>query len=115
MTKPTEAQLTFVRQMRDALDPFFKIRTAMPARCVQAFLFVAEKQGMSVADYARLAGMSQTTMGRNLLDLGQYDRWGKEGAGLVEGFDDVLDRRQRNYRLTLKGEALLNLITRRAK
>ena len=115
MSKLTEAQKTFVRQMVDALEPFFRIRTAMPARCIQAFLYVAQHEGASVVEYAKRAGMSPTTMGRNLLDLGERDRKGDEGAGLVEGFDNILNRREKSYRLTPKGRALLATITGRVK
>ena len=115
MNKLTEPQKAFVRQMVDALEPFFRIRTAMPARCIQAFLYVCQDEDKSVVEYAKRAGMSPTTMGRNLLDLGDRDRKGEEGAGLVEGFDNLLNRREKSYRLTPKGRALLATITRRAK
>jgi DNA-binding MarR family transcriptional regulator len=107
----TDAQLRFIRLMLRALEPFFSIRTAMPARCVQAFLLVAEKEGLSVDDYARKADMSPTTMSRNLLDLGERDRKGDEGAGLVQGEDNIFDRRQKVYSLTPKGRALLAALT----
>jgi DNA-binding MarR family transcriptional regulator len=84
----------------------------MPARQIQTFLLVAEKEGLSVADYAKKAGMSPTTMSRNLLDMGERDRNGEEGAGLVEGRDNILNRRERVYHLTPKGRALLASITR---
>jgi DNA-binding MarR family transcriptional regulator len=59
--------------------------------------------------------MSPTTMSRNLLDLGERDRKGDEGAGLIDGFEDLLDRRQKSYRLTPKGQALLASIIGRVK
>jgi DNA-binding MarR family transcriptional regulator len=111
----TEAELAFIRQMLDALDPFFKIRTAMPARCIQAFLLVAEKEGLSVIEYAKRGSLNPTTMSRDLLDLGDRDRKGDEGAGLVRGYDNLMDRRQKAYELTSKGRALLAAITRRVK
>jgi len=108
-------QVWFIHKMLDALDPFFKIRTAMPARCIEAFLLVALREGQSCIAYAKDADMSPTTMSRNLLDLGERDRKGDEGAGLIEGFEDILDRRQKSYRLTHKGRALLAAITGRVK
>ena len=111
----THEQEAFVRKMLDALNPFFRIRTAMPARCIEAFLRVALHEGQSCMAYAKSADMSPTTMSRNLLDLGEHDRKGDEGAGLVEGFDNILDRREKSYRLTPKGRALLATITGRVK
>jgi DNA-binding MarR family transcriptional regulator len=108
----TDAQEQVIRSTLSALEPFFGIRATMPARQIQTFLLVAEKEGLSVADYAKKAGMSPTTMSRNLLDMGERDRNGEEGAGLVEGRDNILNRRERVYHLTPKGRALLASITR---
>jgi len=113
--KRSEAQVSFIRTMLATLDPFFRIRTAIPARCVQAFFLVAEKEGLSVAEYAKRAGMSPTTMSRNLLDLGERDRKFEEGAGLVEGRDNVLNLREKIYTLSPKGRALLTTIMGRVK
>jgi DNA-binding MarR family transcriptional regulator len=110
--KLTEAQATVIHSILVVLDPFFRIRATIPARQIQAFLLVAEKEGLSVADYAKKADISPTTMSRNLLDLGERDRNFEEGAGLVEGRDNILNRRERVYHLTPKGRALLASITR---
>jgi DNA-binding MarR family transcriptional regulator len=111
----SEGQIVVIRSMLTGLDPFFRIRATMPARQIQAFLLVAEKEGMSVADYAKKASISPTTMSRNLLDMGERDRRNEDGAGLVEGRDNILNRRERVYHLTPKGRALLASITQRTK
>lgn len=111
----SEAQLGVIRSMLSWLDPFFRIRATMPARQVQAFLLVAEKEGMSVGDYAKKAGISPTTMSRNLLDMGERDRRNEEGAGLVDGRKNLMNRRELEYHLTPKGRALLASITQRTK
>jgi DNA-binding MarR family transcriptional regulator len=111
----TDAQIAVIRSTLAALDPFFSIRATMPARQIQTFLLVAEKEGLSVADYAKKADMSPTTMSRNLLDMGERDRHNEEGAGLVEGRKNILNRREMVYHLTPKGRALLASITQRTK
>ena len=108
----SDAQLAVIRQALAILDPFFKLRATMPARCIQAFFMVAEKEGLSVAEYAKRAGLSPTSMSRNLLDMGERDRNFEEGAGLVEGRENVLNRREKIYHLTPKGRALLASITK---
>ena len=105
-------QLASIRQTLALLDPFFTIRGTMPARCIQAFLLVAEKEGLSVGEYAKRAGISGTTMSRNLLDMGERDRNYEEGAGLIEGRENILNRREKLYSLTPKGRALLASITK---
>jgi DNA-binding MarR family transcriptional regulator len=99
--------------MLATLEPFFTIRTTMPARAIQTFLMVAEKEELSVGEYAKRAGISLTTMSRNLLDLADRDRNFDEGAGLIEGHENPLNRREKLYRLTPKGRALLARIGQR--
>ena len=108
----TEAQLAVVHSMLAGLDPFFRLRPTIPARCVQAFFLVAEKEELPVSEYAKRGGLSATTMSRNLIDMGERDRNHNEGAGLVESFTNIMNRRETLYRLTPKGRALLAAITR---
>lgn len=111
----TDEQLAIIRQLLASLDPFFRIRVTMPARSVQAFLVIAEKEGLNVTEYAKRADIPVTTMSRNLIDMGERDRNYEEGPGLVVGEDNPMNRREKNYRLTPKGRALLNSITKAAK
>lgn len=111
----SEAQLAIIDQMLKSLDPFFKLRTTMPARCVQAYLLVARKEGQSVSELAKIADLPVTTMSRNLLDMGDRNRYFEEGAGLVASEDNPFNRREKLYSLTPKGRALLASITRGAK
>jgi DNA-binding MarR family transcriptional regulator len=106
-----EAQLGVIQLALRLLDPFFGFKATMPARCIQAFLLVAEKEGLSVGEYAKRAGISPTTMSRNLLDISERDRNYEEGPALVEGKENVLNRREKLYSLTPKGRALLASIT----
>ena len=111
----TDGEAAAIKQILALLDPLFSIRTTMPARAIQAFLLVAQKEGLSVGEYAKRAGLSPTTMSRNLLDMGERDRNYEEGAGLVEGKENVLNRREKLYSLTPKGRALLASIITKAK
>lgn len=111
----TEPQLAVIRAGLKLLDPFFSIRHTMPARCIQAYLLVAEKEGLSVVEYAKRGAVSPTTMSRNLLDISDRDRNNDEGAGLVVGRENVLNRREKQYGLTSKGRALLASITKGEK
>ena len=108
----TEAEAATIKQMLALFNPLFAIRGTMPARCIQAYLLVAQKEGLTVGEYAKRAGLSSTSMSRNLLDMGERDRNYEEGAGLVEGKENVLNRREKLYSLTPKGRALLASITK---
>ena len=114
MANRTEAQSALIGQMLTALDPFFRIRGTMPARHVQAYLLVAQKEGQSVTELAKRADMPVTTMSRNLLDMGERNRYFEEGDGLLVGEDNPLNRRERLYSLSHKGRALLASIMKGA-
>jgi|HubBroStandDraft_5_1064220.scaffolds.fasta_scaffold64269_3 DNA-binding MarR family transcriptional regulator len=97
----------FSRRLLVALEP---VRD-LPVNKLMTLLTVAQKQGLTVDDYAKRAGISPTTMSRHLLDLGQVDRNQDAGLGLVEGRVNVTNQRERVYELTAKGRALLTKVT----
>lgn len=111
----SEGQLLLLRSLLGALDPFFRIRATFPARSIQAFLLVSEKEGLSVSEYAKRADMPITTMSRNLIDMSDRDSNYDEGLGLVEGNENPTNRREKIYNLTAKGRALLAHITKGVK
>jgi hypothetical protein len=63
-------------------------------------MLVATDEGQNVTTYAKRAGTSQSLMTRHLMDLGTVNRHHEEGFGLVEAFDDLIDRRNRLIRLS---------------
>jgi DNA-binding MarR family transcriptional regulator/DNA-binding XRE family transcriptional regulator len=106
-----ELQSAPIQSMLATLDPFFRIRGTMPARAIQAFLLVAGQEELPVGEYVKRAGVPITTMSRNLIDLSERDRNYEEGAGLVEGRDNPMNRREKLYRLTPRGRELLASVT----
>lgn len=121
MTRPlnspqrTEAQLAVIDQLRRSLSPFFRIRVTVTARSIHVFLLVAEKEGLSVSEYAKRADMPITTMSRTLLDMSERDSRFAEGDGLIESRDNPENRREKIYNLTVKGRALLGAIMKAIK
>lgn len=78
---------------------------------IKTFLLVSQNEGLAGIEYARLAAIPQTTISRQLLDLGERNRKKEEGLGLVEARRDVQDYRRWLYRLTPRGRKLIKLIS----
>jgi DNA-binding MarR family transcriptional regulator len=96
----------FGRKLLVALEPVRE----MPVNKLMSLFTVATKEGLTVDDYAKRAGISPTTMSRHLLDLGEIDRTKQPGLGLVEGRTNVTNQRERVYALTPKGRALVTKV-----
>ena len=90
---------------------FRGVRETMPLQYVTTFLLVAYEENLNVTEYAKRAGISQSLMTRHLADLGSVNRYHEEGMGLVEGYEDMMDRRNRLVRLTPKGKTVLYRFT----
>ncbi len=100
----TDAQRGMLKSLYNALRPFRSVRETMPLQYVTAFLLVAQDEHQNVTEYAKRAGTSQSLMTRHLADIGEVNRYHEEGMGLVEAYDDLMDRRNRLVRLSAKGK-----------
>jgi DNA-binding MarR family transcriptional regulator len=100
----TPEQRRVLTAQLNALKPFRKYRETMPLQYVTAFLLVATEENLNVTEYAKRAGISQSLMTRHLADLGEVNRYHETGFGLVEAYDDLMDRRNRLIRLSIKGK-----------
>jgi DNA-binding MarR family transcriptional regulator len=96
----------FGRKLLVALEPVRE----MPVNKLMSLFTVAMKEGLTVDDYSKRAGISATTMSRHLLDLGEVDRNKHAGLGLVEGRTNVTNQREKVYALTHKGRALVTKV-----
>lgn len=97
-------QTAVLKRTDEALKPFRSLRETMPLQYVTAFLLVATDPDQNVTAYATRAGTSQSLMTRHLADLGHVNRYHEEGFGLVEAYEDIMDRRNKLIRLTPKGK-----------
>src|SRR5260370_24418543 len=73
-----------ISNLEAALKQFFKLRATMPLQYITAFLLVALKEGQTVTELARGAGITPSLMTRHLSDLGRNNRYHKDGYDLVE-------------------------------
>jgi hypothetical protein len=75
-------------------------------------MLVALDEGRGVIEYAERAGVAQSVMTRNLLDMGSHNRKREKGLGLVMQRMDPLDMRKHQTFLTSEGRALAHKIIR---
>lgn len=76
------------------------------ADAVQMFLRAGQSTVLPMADFEKLGG-SQAAVSRNIAMLGIGKKYGEQGAGLVEAFEDPEYRRRKLVRLTPRGRKVL--------
>lgn len=107
-----DSDLRALKDFMAVLDAFRAIRPTMPLQYVHTFFLVAIDEGLSVQEYAQRAGLSQSVMSRHLLDIGDRNRYMKEGFGLVTYRPNPLELCKHEVFLTDKGRALVHKIVR---
>jgi DNA-binding MarR family transcriptional regulator len=112
VSKLTPEEVTCLGNAMQFLDAFKAIRPTMPLQHAYTFMLVALQEGLGVEDYAERAGVAQSVMTRNLLDIGSHNRRREPGYGLVSQRLDPLDMRRRQTFLTPAGRALVHKICR---
>ncbi len=83
-----------------AIDPRMQLQTVM------CFLMVANFGPCHMSNIQETANLSQASVSRNCSALGLYQRGGQKGFGLVETWEDPMNRKSKLVKLTPKGEAL---------
>ena len=97
--------LNGLSKLRLALKEFFEVlEQTAPASSIRVLLMVADHEGQSMSAYARMAGMTTSSMSRALLDLGPRDRNMNRGYGLVRRQIDPKNKQKSQYFLSDKGK-----------
>lgn len=89
-----------------------QLNPEMPLQQLLCLLIIAErKEGMSLTEVARKAGIGLATASRYVGSLGKINRHREEGMNFVEAYENPMERRQKVIRLTTKGRiALKNML-----
>lgn len=72
-----------LRRLAVALKPFAQLSDRVPLSIVTTFLGVALSEGKSTGEYARAHGHSHSQATKLFADLGEVNRWQKEGHRLI--------------------------------
>jgi DNA-binding MarR family transcriptional regulator len=100
-------QAATLKRAYASLKPFRALRKTMPLQYVTVLLLIASDEHHNFKTYATRIGTSESLMSRHIADLGSVNRNHTEGFGLVETYDDLMDRRNKLVRLTPKGQRIV--------
>ncbi len=92
-------QQTF-REMNEAIAP----------QQIEILFEIASQPGLTQQELANRTGMALSSISRNLMALGEWNRSGKPGLSLIETADDPEERRRHIAFLSPKGRSLVHRI-----
>ena len=73
---------------------------------MNTFLYVCIHDGTPMKDIADALGVAQSTMSRNIANLGEISRHHTPGLRFVRAVEDPNERRRKVVRLTARGRQL---------
>lgn len=79
----------------------------MPAQTIEAFFAIAATPDILMVDLQKALNIASSSNSRNVALLSVLKGKGAKGLGLVEAYEDQMDRRLKRVRLTTRGTNLL--------
>ena len=106
--KLSEGDLTVVEALMEALHRLKDQKDTLTVPGALLYLSVALNEGKNQRELAELVGSKQTTVARQLLDIGKnHTKRGSSGLELVDWKFSPTSMREKQYFLTNKGRSLL--------
>jgi len=96
-------------KLSEALSLIHSIRAYadMPMSQAYSLLLIAQYEGLSLTELANRADIGMATASRYVSMFGKTIRPGEQGMGLVESYDDPMERRKKIIKLTPKGKTVV--------
>lgn len=88
------------------IEKFRELFPDFPMQTISTFLIIAMKPGISQHELLKFLDISQSGASRNLMALGEVNRHGKPGLGLIVQQRNPFDARLSHFRLSPLGRAL---------
>ena len=105
---------TMSNNLLKIIEEMRKFDPQLEAQAISVFFYVADKGGKDgVAQQAisEALDIAQSSVSRNCYKLATINRHRKVGIGLLENFEDPMERRRKHVRLTAKGRRVFKTLT----
>ncbi|PZU83088.1 MAG: hypothetical protein DI528_17985 [Shinella sp.] len=105
--KITKADKHGLFSIYQIIETFRDLDHDAPMQMVSVFLVIAMRPGVYQRDLIGFVGISQPAVSRHVMALGERNRHGEPGLGLILQRRDPFDARQITLHLTPAGKALV--------
>jgi len=95
------------------IEEMRKFDNQIEAQAIAVFFFVAthsKQEGIAMQTISEELDMAQSSVSRNCYKLADVNRHKKTGIGLVQTFEDPMERRRKLVSLTAKGKRVYNTL-----
>ena len=100
------------------IEEMRKFDDQMESQAIAVFFIVCLNEGadgVSMQDIAKRLDLAQSSVSRNVFKLSVVNRHRERGVGLLESYEDPMERRRKLVKVTAKGKRVWDTLTNLVK